>query len=78
MVRVAEVRNWIDSGDDENVLSDTHHHIGDPHSASEDLGAAGRNYAGRAGQVFENSDRYVNDALTKFMNSAKCVFDDSI
>ncbi len=78
VIRVAELRNWIDTGDYDTILNGSYHRIGDPHSVREDLGAAGRNFSERAGQVFEDTDRYVNDALTNFMSSAKRVFDDTI
>ena len=78
VIRVAELRNWIDSGDYDTILSGSYHRTGDPHSVREDLSTAGRNFSERAGQVFEDTDRYVNDALTKFMGSAKRIFDDSI
>lgn len=78
VIRVAELRNWIETGDYDTILSGSYHRIGDPHSVREDLGAAGRNFSERAGQVFEDTDRYVNDALTKFMSSAKRVFDDTV
>ncbi len=78
VIRVAELRNWVDSGVYAEILDGTYHHVGDPHSPREDLAAAGRNFSDRAGQVFEDTDRYVNDALTNFMGAAKRIFDDSI
>ena len=78
VIRVAELRNWVDSGVYAEILDGTYHRVGDPHSARSDIATAGRNFSGRAGQVFEDTDRYVNDALTNFMGAAKRIFDDSI
>jgi Zn-dependent protease with chaperone function len=78
VIRVAELRNWVDSGAYETILGGTYHRIGDPRSSRDDFTTARRNFSERAGQVFEDTDRYVNDALTNFMNSAKRIFDDSI
>lgn len=78
VIRVAELRNWVDTGAYEEILAGTYHRVGDPHSVRDDITTAGRNFSERAGQVFEDTDRYVNDALTNFMSSAKRIFDDSI
>ncbi|MDW3177644.1 MAG: M48 family metallopeptidase [Acidimicrobiia bacterium] len=78
VIRVAELRNWVDSGAYAEILDGNYHRVGDPHSTRADITTAGRNFSERAGQVFEDTDRYVNDALTNFMTSAKRIFDDSI
>lgn len=78
VIRVAELRNWVDTRAYQDILDGTYHRVGDPHSVREDISTAGRNFSERAGQVFEDTDRYVNDALTNFMTSAKRIFDDSI
>ena len=78
VIRVAELRNWIDSGDYEAILGGDYHRQGEPRSVRADLTDAGRNFSEQAGKVFEDTDRYVNDALTNFMNSARRFFDDAI
>jgi Zn-dependent protease with chaperone function len=76
VIRVAELRNWVDSGDYATILGGDYHKIGDPYSVGDDWKTAGRNFSDKAGQVFEDTDKYVNDALTNFMTSAKKIFDD--
>ena len=78
VIRVAELRNWVDSGDYARILGGDYHRRGDPRSVGADMAAAGRNFSERAGQVFEDTDRYVNEALTNFMNAARRLFDDAI
>ncbi|MGI9608005.1 MAG: M48 family metallopeptidase [Acidimicrobiales bacterium] len=78
VIRVAELRNWIDTGEYEAILGGDYHRRGDPRSVRDDLSTAGRNFSDQAGKVFEDTDRYVNDALTNFMASAKRLFDDSV
>ena len=60
------------------ILAGDYHRRGEPRSVRGDLATAGQNFSDRAGKVFEDTDRYVNDALTGFMESAKRLFDDSI
>ena len=76
VIRVGELRNWIDSGEYETILAGDYAKIGDPHSVRDDLAEVGKNFSSRANQVFEDTDKYVNDALTNFMKSAKRIFDD--
>ena len=75
VVRVAELRNWVDSGEYATILGGDYHKIGDPYSVSADWKTAGRNFNDKAGQVFEDTDKYVNKALTDFMSSARKMFD---
>ena len=77
VVRVAELANWHDSGDYEEILGGKYHKIGDPISPMEDAKAAGKNFEEKAAQVFEDTDRYVTDALTNFFTAARDRFDDS-
>ena len=78
VIRVAELRNWVDSGEYDRILSGDYHRRGEARSVRDDIATAGRNFSDRAGKVFEDTDRYVNDALTNFMNSARRLFEDSI
>lgn len=77
VIRVAELQNWVDEGDYATILGGDYHRIGDPVSASEDWKTAGKNFQDKAGQVFEDTDKYVNEALTNFMASARRIFDDT-
>ncbi len=76
VIRVAELNNWYDSGDYDAILSGNYHKIGDPVSPMADVKTAGKNFSDKAAQVFEDTDRYVNDALTNFFSSARKRFDD--
>lgn len=75
VIRVAELQNWVDGGEYATILGGEYHKIGDPHSPSEDWKTAGKNFQATAGQVFEDTDKYVNEALTNFMTSARKLFD---
>ena len=77
VIRAAELRNWVDSGDYETILSGEYLRVGDDFSVSDDIKDAGRNFSEKAGQVFEDTDRYVNNALNDFMGAAKRIFDES-
>lgn len=77
VIRVAELRNWVDSGEYASILGGDYARIGDDFSVGDDWKSAGKNFSERAGQVFEDSDRYVNDALNNFMDAAKKIFDTS-
>ena len=77
VIRVAELRNWHESGEYEAILQGTYAKEGDDFSVAADWVATGKNFSKKAGQVFEDSDRYVNDALNNFMNSAKKLWDDA-
>ena len=77
VVRAAELRNWVDSGDYAAILEGTYTSRDDEMSPREEIGAAGRHFSDRATKVFEDSDQYVNDALTSFVESAKGFFSSS-
>ena len=76
VIRVAELRNWVDSGDYETILGGDYHRHGDPHSITNDIKTVGKNFSAKADQVFDDTDKYVNEALTNFFNNAKKIFDD--
>lgn len=77
VIRVAELQNWVDSGDYDKILSGEYAQVGGDYSVTSDWVATGKNFSQKAGQVFEDSDRYVNEALNNFMDSAKRLWDDS-
>ena len=76
VIRVAELRNWVDSGDYEEILSGDYMRHGDPHSVTDDIKVVGKNFSDKANQVFDDTDKYVNEALTNFFSNAKKIFDD--
>ncbi len=78
VIRVAELRNWVDSGDYDRILSGDYRRASDPVTAKDDVTAGAKHFSERAEQVFTDTDKYVNDALTNFMSSAKRIFDDAV
>ena len=76
VIRVAELANWHDGGDYQKILDGEYLKIGDPVSAMDDMKVAGKNFSDKAAQVFEDTDRYVNEALTNFFVSARKRFED--
>jgi len=76
VVRVAELANWHDGGDYEKILTGEYMKIGDPLDPMGDMKVAGKNFSDKATQVFEDTDRYVNQALTDFFNSARKRFEE--
>ncbi len=71
VVRVAELRNWIDQGAYDEILSGDYLRVGDAPSISDDASTVGKTFSDKAGQVFEDTDRFVNEALVGFMNAAR-------
>lgn len=77
VIRVAELANWHDSGAYEEILAGEYLKVGEPASPIEDMKTAGKNFNDKAAQVFEDTDRYVNEALTNFFTAAKERFDNT-
>ncbi len=71
VIRVAELRNWVDSGAYTEILAGQYHRIGEPRPFREDAATAGRAFSETANRVFTDTDRYVNDALVSFMEAAR-------
>ncbi len=71
VIRVAELQNWIDSGEFDNILSGEYHRIGDPQPLDEDAANAARTFSETASKVFEDADRHVTEALMNFVNAAR-------
>lgn len=78
VIRVAELRNWVDSGEYSRIIGGDYRIRSEPRPVSQDVGEAGRNFSDSAARVFEDTDRYVNEALTNFMTRAKQLLDDTI
>lgn len=70
VVRVAELRRWIDSGAYQAIVAGDYVRRSDEHRYAEDLNEARRNFSDTASQVFEDTERYVNNALLSFADKA--------
>ena len=70
VVRVAELRRWIDSGAYQAIVAGDYVRRTDEHRYAEDLNEARRNFSDTASQVFEDTERYVNNALLSFADKA--------
>ncbi len=71
VIRVAELRNWIDSGDYWKIVSGEYHRRGEPRPFTDDAVSGAKAFSDNANKVFSNTDRYVNEALTNFVNAAR-------
>lgn len=70
VVRVAELRRWIDSGAYDAIIDGDYVRRTDEHQYLEDLNEARRSFSDTAGKVFEDTERYVNTALMSFADRA--------
>ncbi len=71
VVRVAELRRWIDSGAYDRIVGGEYPTTADPQRYLDDLGEASRNFSDTASQVFSDTEEYVNKALLRFVNGAQ-------
>ena len=71
VIRVAELRNWVDSGAYTEIMAGDYHRVGDPRPFRDDATTATKAFSESANRVFEDTDRYVNEALLNFMDAAK-------
>ena len=71
VIRVAELRNWVDSGEYTTITSGDYHRVGEPRPLADDAATAGRTFSETANRVFTDTDRYVNEALVNFMDAAR-------
>lgn len=78
VIRVAELRNWVDSGEYNDILKGNYRRRTDPRPVRDDMSTAGRNFSDSAAKVFEDTDRYVNEALNNFVGAARKLFDDTV
>ena len=71
VVRVAELRKWVDEGNYETIVGGDYTKRGEepPQSLMADMADAGSLYSGKAVDVFENTEKYVNKALTSFIEA---------
>ena len=71
VIRVAELRNWVDSGAYSQIMSGEYHRIGKPRPLQEDATTAAKAFGETATKVFQDTERYVNEALLGFMEAAQ-------
>lgn len=71
VIRVAELRNWVDEGSYATIMAGDYHRTGEPRSFAEDAARAGKAFGETANKVFTDTDRYVNEALVSFMDAAR-------
>lgn len=76
VVRVAELRTWVDAGNYDRIIGGDYERREDDHRYTEDLTAARRNFSDTAGKVFEDTEQYVNNALLGVMDRAQRYLDD--
>ncbi len=76
VIRVAELRNWVDSGDYWKIVSGEYHRRGEPRPFTDDAISGAKAFSDNANKVFSNTDRYVNEALTNFVNAARSRFEE--
>lgn len=76
VVRVAELRNWVDAGDYTRIVGGDYIRRDDDHRYTEDVAAAQRNFSDTAGKVFEDTEQYVNNALLGVVERAQRYLDD--
>jgi len=67
VVRVAELRNWIESGTYHEIIGGTYRTRDDDDNVMGDIGEAAGNFSRTAGKVFEDTDEYLNKTLGRFM-----------
>ncbi len=70
VVRVAELRRWVDSGTFDDVLAGDYTIRDSERPLRDDLSAAQQNFSDTASKVFTDTERYVNDALLSVADRA--------
>lgn len=76
VVRVAELRNWVDSGAYGEIVGGSYSRVDDDHSYNADLAEARRNFSDTASKVFDDTEQYVNKALLGVVDRAQRFVDD--
>lgn len=77
VIRVAELRNWIDSGAYTRIMAGEYHRVGEPRPLADDAATAARAFSETANRVFTDTDRYVNQALLNLVDAARSRFGSS-
>ncbi len=70
VVRVAELRRWVDSGAYDDIIGGTYTTTSDDVPVTDDFAAAGRNFSDTASKVFTDTEKYVNNALLNVLQRA--------
>lgn len=76
VVRVAELRNWIESGDYHRIMAGEYRKTTDPDDFRGDAATALAGMGKSATRVFEDTEGYVSRTLGKFIDTIQDAFDD--
>lgn len=68
VVRVAELRRWVDSGDYDEIISGTYAKRGEERPYKEDFATARKGFSDSAQKVFTDTDQYVTGAVGGFLD----------
>ncbi|MEM7324517.1 MAG: hypothetical protein AAF531_15615, partial [Actinomycetota bacterium] len=71
VVRVAELRNWVDDGTYTEIMNGNYHRVGEPRPFQDDATAAAKTFGENATKVFQDTERYVNQALLDFIDATQ-------
>ena len=71
VVRVAELRRWVDSGAYDTIIDGTYATTSDERPVADDMATAGRNFSETASKVFTDTEKYVNTALLGLVQRAQ-------
>lgn len=75
VVRVAELRNWIESGDYHRIMAGEYRKRTDPDDFRGDAAVALSGISESATRVFEDTEGYVSRTLGKFIDAVQDAFD---
>jgi len=76
VVRVAELRGWIESGDYHRIMAGDYRRRSDPDDYAQDAATAAAGFGRTAVKVLEDTERYVNRTMGKFIDAVQDAFDD--
>lgn len=74
VVRVAELRDWIESGDYHRIMAGEYRRRSDPDDYAKDASTAVAGFGRTAVKVLEDTERYVNRTLGKFIDQVQDTF----
>lgn len=77
VIRAAQLLDWVDNGDYNSIVAGSYVVRGEEKPFTDDVVDATQTFSDSAQKVFEDADRYVNDALLRFIGAAKQTMDDS-
>lgn len=76
VVRVAELRNWIESGDYHEILGGEFRTRSDPDDLTGDISTAATGFGTTAVKVLEDTERYVNKTMDKLIDRIQRTFNE--